>query len=126
MKIFNKQEFFESKVNFVDENNVLVGYDIGRGCCEHADWFIADEITPYSYDCDLNQTLENESDYRFDPYFFQEVMDSGDLDCGGMVVFRLIGPTTKYLHIFNAHNGYYSHGFNTENFAESVPTNDYL
>lgn len=37
MKIFDK----DGKVNFVDENNVIVGYDTNQHCSEHAGWFIA-------------------------------------------------------------------------------------
>jgi hypothetical protein len=29
------------KINFVDENNVFMGYDMERSCCEVADWFIS-------------------------------------------------------------------------------------
>ena len=39
MKIFDGD--FD-KVNFVDENNVFVGYDLLQDCCEDANWFIAD------------------------------------------------------------------------------------
>lgn len=44
MKIFTKENSnWDSKVNFVDENNVVLGYDLSQDCCEHADWFIADK-----------------------------------------------------------------------------------
>ena len=29
-------------VNFVDENNTLIGYDMSQCCCEDADWFISE------------------------------------------------------------------------------------
>ena len=36
MKVFDR----DGKVNFVDENNVILGYDMNQNCCEDADWFI--------------------------------------------------------------------------------------
>ena len=46
MKIFNKLEKngWGRKVNFVDENNVVLGYDMSQDCCERAGWFIAEYI----------------------------------------------------------------------------------
>jgi len=41
MKVFDKG----GKVNFVDKNNVLVGYDMNSSCCEEFGWYIRDEIT---------------------------------------------------------------------------------
>jgi hypothetical protein len=62
------------------------------------------------------------ADYRFDPDYFEDVIParskygSNVLDEGGMVRFRLVaeGKPDLYLHLFNSHNGYYSHGFNVE------------
>jgi len=119
------------KVNFVDENNVFVGYDMGRDCCEHAEWFIADSLLTKmpSERCNSNG-LEN---YRFDPDFFEELNalqyedKEGDaLDAGGMVVFKLTdGKSEKFLHLFNCHNGYYGHGF-TMKIGEEVKHEGYL
>lgn len=58
---------------------------------------------------DGTEDFDDWESYRFDASFFQE---GRGRDEGGMAVFRLIGPSTKYLHIFNSHNGYYGHGFN--------------
>ncbi len=34
------------------------------------------------------------------------------MDGGGMIIFRLVnGCEEKFLHLYNVHNGYYSHGF---------------
>lgn len=117
MKVFETNEKWAEKVNFVDENNVFVGYDMGRECCEHADWFISDEIAN-KLPKDLNQPT-NLDGYFFDKDFFESIeelkedrYDYNVLDCGGCVVFRLTnGKDAKYLHLFNCHNGYYGHGF---------------
>ena len=113
MKVFDSKQGWGTKVNFVDENDVFVGYDMGQDCCEWADWFIENSPTKWSYDFDeknLNQPRDLD-DYRFDPDYFE--YGQGDLDEGGMVVFRLVSKERpdRYLHIFNCHNGYYSHGF---------------
>jgi len=117
MKVFTSTDgCWSEKVNFVDENNVVLGYDMAQDCCEHADWFIADRP--------MNKIMERKTDkprlngYVFDKKFFKEVHD-GDLgvpeyefDEGGMAIFRITnGDKEKFIHIFNSHNGYYSHGF---------------
>ena len=121
MKIFEgtpKGEYGE-KVNFVDENNVFVGYDTEQSCCEHADWFIASEVAnTIPEKCAEAGELEG---WKFDPEYFNKVdyIEDGDedykynlFDEGGMVVFRLVnGEQEKFLHLFNCHNGYYGHGF---------------
>lgn len=128
MKIFTGDESsWHEKVNFVDENDVFVGYDMGQDCCEHADWFIADKITPYSYKDDYDKAPSPDvTEYAFDKDFFQEV-ESPDLDAGGMVAFRIVadGKPDLYLHLFNAQNGYYSHGFEVKHGGEKV-RDDYL
>jgi hypothetical protein len=118
MKIFNKNNEdynWETKVNFVDGNNVLIGYDTMQCCCEHADWFFSKKkIDKYDYNINydgLKEQLDLEY-YNFDVDFFEEYEDT-NLDAGTRVVFRLTaeGKDDLYLHIFNAHNGYYGHGF---------------
>lgn len=106
MKIFNKQ----GKVNFVDENNVFVGFDDEGFCCEQFGWFISrdkgNKLDAESYEGDLEE-------YSFDTSYFEDV-DSPDIyDCGGMVRFRLqnLDGHEIFLHLYNSHNGFYSHGF---------------
>lgn len=123
MKIFKEEESsWDAKVNFVDGNNVFVGYDTDQCCCEHADWFIADTITSYSYDSYRDsKEVPCVEDYVFDKDFFQEI-ESVDLDEGGMVAFRLIAKDKPdlYLHLFNCHNGFYGHGFEVKHGGEIV------
>jgi len=118
MKIFDSEEYGFSKINFVDEDNVFVGYDMSQCCCETAGWYIT-ELK--SFDLERCGVFEgfNESEWRFDKSFIEEVnyIKNGDYDYntledGGMVMFRLIsGDKECFLHIFNCHNGYYGHGF---------------
>ncbi len=113
MRIFDDSK--SGKVNFLDENSVLVGYDLDQSCCEHAGWHIGDKL---SQDADLydetaicHPLSEEMKEWIFDPTFFEETAHPS-LDEGGMVIFRLIkGTEEKFLVLFNCHNGYYSHGF---------------
>lgn len=113
MKIFDSYQF-GSKVNFVDEKNVLVGYDSGQSCCEHADWFIADAPTTEVYTTPervFGKTDIDLTNFVFDPSYFVEHQGAfyGE---GGIAIFRIHdGGTEKFLHLFNCHNGYYAHGF---------------
>lgn len=116
MRIFdNDNGGWACKVNFVDANNVFVGYDTSQCCCENADWFIQDSLADNSVDLyDTPDTPSNEDleGYAFDKEFHEDV-DHGGLDSGGMVVFKLVkdGSPDLFLHLFNVHNGYYGHGF---------------
>jgi hypothetical protein len=124
MKIFNKDSGWDSKVNFVDSNNVVLGFDIAQCCCEEADWFIADSPTHKILDRKetIDGTPEEMVGWNFDPNYFQKVNyvpSSGKpheynvLEEGSMVIFRIVkGDGEKFIHLYNCHNGYYSHGFN--------------
>ena len=114
MKIFNQVQPWPYKVNFIDHNNVGVGYDMQQSCCEHADWFISkteqEDINGGNFRDDLSE--EQLRYYTFDINYFVEV-DAPGLDEGGMVRFKLnnLHGEVAYLHLFNSHNGYYGHGF---------------
>lgn len=131
MKVFNEtNSIWPGKVNFVDDNNVLVGYDMKQDCCEHADWYIIDEIdangTRIKEETYSNLQPTELPGYNFDPDFCEQY-NASHLDGGGIAVFKLVKRAThwngmdqdsvKYLHLFNSHNGYYGHGF-----TMSVPT----
>ena len=103
MKIFNENEKWSEKVNFVDENNVLVGYDLAQDCCENADYFMQREpqLDGYIKDGDT-YTEDFLADFSFDTEYFEEV-SSNDLEDGGMVIFKLDNEDEEsiYLHLFN-------------------------
>jgi hypothetical protein len=105
MKIFHR----ESKVNFVDKNNLFVGYDMHQNCCEDAGWFISSQKSENPDETGLEGDFEG---YVFDRDFI-EIVYAPRLDDGGMVRFKLTKPESPdlYLHLYNVHNGYYSHGF---------------
>lgn len=108
-------QYFErdSKYNWVDEKNVLLGYDSTQDCCEHADWYLASKV---ELNPDTSKPLEKELDWekwRFDTSFFESGSFQND-SSSGVAVFRLLKKRSNkvmYLHLFNSHNGYYGHGF---------------
>lgn len=108
MKIFEKN----GKVNFVDENNVLVGFDNQQECCECFGWSISNsEGVVYAYDND--KELRDFPDYYFDTEYF---LEGEDFEMGGWVKFRLVEEDGEdlFLMLYNSHNGFYSHGFEME------------
>ena len=119
MKIFEKIEGFSEKVNFVDENDVFVGFDMTSNCCENFGYFILDELNEtltalemFNYNSNIIRD-EEIKDFVFDKSFFKEINEEDELgDIIDIVIFRLINDNKeKYLYLFNNHNGYYYHGF---------------
>lgn len=127
MKIFISSGSWEGKVNFVDKNNVLVGYDTEQNCCESAGWYLS-PVAEKDNDKAIvsgddegwtpdNDGLEFFSDWVFDTKFGykdnEEECDDGNYE--REAVFRMIkGDSEQFLHLYNVHNGYYSHGFVVE------------
>jgi len=100
------------RINFVDDSNVLVGFDMSQSCCEDFGWSITPDLKGEGLDYGgVGGTL----DYTFDPSFYSYDELQYSYDNGGAITFRLIsdeGDEDLYLHLWNHHNGYYSHGFN--------------
>lgn len=111
---------YEEKVNFIDKNDVFVGYDLGQDCCEEAGWFISDKI---EHDCDDGEEIrEGLEDYYFVKDFFEgnEDEDFNNNDTY-MAIFKITdGKNEKYLHLYNCHNGYYCHNFEVKHGDEIV------
>jgi len=114
MKKFEK----DGKVNFVDDNNVFIGFEIDQSCCENAGWFISDLEETIIYDKDFRAIPRKDMDttgFNFDTTYFKEVTEENQFDRGGLVRFKLTrGEKSLYLHLYNCHNGYYGHGFEAE------------
>jgi hypothetical protein len=118
MRVFDSGDGWDTKVNFVDDNNVCLGYDMSQDCCEYADWFIQDSITnkiPHDDNYSISEELKekNWQGWSFDVDFFLDLSEVAEnVDEGGLVVFRLTsGKDQVFLHLFNVQNGYYTHGF---------------
>lgn len=110
VKIFDRQEPFDTKVNFVDENGVVLGYDMVGTCCEDFGWYISDmsqgeELTP----------IPNLDSYRFDTKYFENKSINEICDIKSLIIFRIVDKQGSlpplFIHLYNYHNGYYAHGF---------------
>lgn len=110
MKIFRK----DYKINFVDDQNVLLGFDFEESCCENFGYILSREIpTDENSDSDVDESSLD--GFNFDCNFFQAKSNAREWDEGGMAIFRLTKDDEEiFLTLYNFHNGYYSHGFNME------------
>lgn len=103
------------KVNFVDENNVVVGFKIGfQDCCEETGFCIVEnlaDIKAVDFFSKAAIPLPDLTDWVFDPTFCKKACYWSVY----MVVFKMVKksyqPRELYLVLMNEHNGYYSHGF---------------
>ena len=122
MKIFSNTPI-EGKTNFVDKNNVFVGWDDRQICCELHGWHISEEeyfspIAPYTTLKQGCLTSKNIEDYSFNVGFFRKILTKNagvQKAIQTIITFELQNdqnPDDKiYLHLYNLHNGYYCHGF---------------
>lgn len=124
MKIIKSDKNYSKSINFVDKNNVFVGYDLSQECCEDVDWFISKNKETEIYDNKYDKILKEIPDlknYIFDVDFFEQEENCSQLDAGQMVRFKLTnGKEELFLHLYNSHNGYYSHGFEFKNGDEII------
>ena len=107
----------ENKTNFIDENDVFVGFDTDQQCCEEWNWFIAKDKNEGSFEgskvipkVELSVELNG---YVFDTKYFNTKEIEGSETRERIAQFRLVkkGEKNLYLNLTNSHNGYYSHGF---------------
>lgn len=118
-RIWNLTETFPGKVNFIDSNNVILGYDLDQCCCEHTFWTISKTLDGENpiYRGDNEAVKEIELDgYCFDPNYCQRHDDDSKEEY--VAVFKLEGRQRTnpklpdlFLRLENHHNGYYAHGF---------------
>ena len=120
MKFFHHSPTtWSEKWNWVDENNVVLGFDAGQCCCEiFGSYYHTDPKKPRETAIELSD--DDLEGYRFDPEF-HESGNLDDLEEGGSFTVKLVDSTGAshqpdvYLTIYNGHNGYYSHGFSFDN-----------
>lgn len=99
------------KINFIDSNDVFVGFDNMQSCCEDFGYCIT-EGQPAESSEDCQESALNLEGYVFDTDFFNESSFDGDSE-SATAIFKLVqqGLPDLYLTLYNSHNGYYSHGF---------------
>ena len=117
-RIWNDTKLFPNKVNFIDNNNVILGYDLFQNCCEHAFWTISEnkDGSDPIYESGKCEREEIELDgYAFDTDFYER--DDDESREQYVAIFGLVGSVYRddlpdlYIRLENHHNGYYSHGF---------------
>jgi hypothetical protein len=115
MKIFDPTNSFRDKLNFVDKNNVVLGFDFSQDCCEDFGYYFSLEW-PATRNGEVEKRADELEPYVFDPTFFGHGSDEVCGEGGGDAVFKLVdGDKVLYLVIYNHHNGYYGHGFEFKN-----------
>ena len=114
MKIFNTNvDHYSEKVNFVDDNNVLVGFDMDGQCCESFGWALTRQLSMKK----IPERGANGIDpygYNFDTSFHtRECVEPNGCEETMVATFKLKkdGEKSIYLRLWNCHNGYYAHGF---------------
>lgn len=113
MKVFETSESWAEKVNFVDDNNAFVGFDMEWSCCERFGHFLTRTKPVAGVKPAEGEILEGIDfpGYNFDTTFIEYGLYPCD-DCGGSVTFRLTnGSAEMFLTLYNHHNGYYRHGW---------------
>jgi len=105
MKIFNKNR----KINFVDDNNVFVGFDNESDYNESFGHFFTYSLDPIE---EVNLTEDKLEGFNFDKTFFVDtIVDPNDEEEQAVAFCLEKGNDKIYLVLVNSHNGYYSHGF---------------
>lgn len=102
MKIFKNSR----KINFVDENDVFVGFDFNENQTENLFWFLSDKINGEP-DIISDNNIVTFDGWRIDVSFFQKLQIADDF----ILVFRILkNKKEKFLHIKNVKSPY-CHGF---------------
>ena len=126
MKIFKQ----DRKINFVDDNNVFLGYSYDKLCCEQFGYFFSREEaneTTASPEIIENNNEFDLRDYQFDiKYYNIHSVYKGGKDENRATFLLVRGEEKIYLTLFNYHNGYYSHGLALRDEAGTELYRDYL
>jgi len=120
MKLITCNKEWCENINFVDKNDLILGYDLERDCCEVPGWFIAAEVSQVTIPVPDMVLPDDIDDYVFDPEFFQRIDD--DLEENHVAVFRIVTALgdERFLHLFNCHNGYHAHWFTFKKGDETI------
>ena len=134
MKAFTQKESFSMRFNLVDENNVILGYDMYQDCCEHATIEIKrdDVVIALIEDCEIqNDITIDELNEIIKEYVFS-VDKYRTYECNisetSTATFMAYDKDDNHIDIVlsNCHNGYYAHEFNFTDSNGKVIIEDYL
>lgn len=103
MKCFDQVKPWPNKVNYVDDNNRVLGFDMQSSCCEHFGHGVFSGIP-------TDETKDTSVDIT--AYAFAGERPTDCLNGSGLA-FRIVAPNAPdlFVVIWNYHNGYYSHGW---------------
>ena len=108
-------KYFEanSRINWVDSNNVFVGFYNEQDCCEVWGGDFYDSLDDNANVVDVDLTVDNnwvfDTSFYVTDVYYNFIDRSSEAQCAA---FRLVdGDKAIYLVIWNDHNGYYAHGF---------------
>lgn len=105
-------KYFENeRMNWVDSNNVFVGFYNEQDCCEEWGGGYWSSLDKDAVRVDVN---EDNNDYVFDTSFYIENFaweEDYDRDVNRAAFKLTNGVNDIFLVIWNEHNGYYAHGF---------------
>ena len=111
------KELEDQSINFIDSNDNFVGYGYSQRCCECFGYEILMNVSDYNKGMDsIDVTCE---DWVFNTDHEPESVDFGDNcsdDGDAAIAFALKNKSTgvvAYLILYNYHNGYYAHGWNS-------------
>lgn len=110
----------DGKFNWIDDNNVLLGFEDSQQCCErygylyHTSLEDPTSVVPLA-DAELDE-------FNFDPFFHAcgifSSCSTKEFDYPQTFTVKLLNKeeaASLYLTIYNSHNGYYTHGFSFDN-----------
>ncbi|MGL4600291.1 MAG: hypothetical protein ACRCVE_02040 [Plesiomonas sp.] len=102
------------KINFIDENDCFVGFDFNQCCCESFGYSVTLD-GKFNYHEDESLPDFNFDGYNFDTSFTPDESSDEECDDCQYVTLKMINSSgdVAYLHLYNMHNGYYSHGWKT-------------
>jgi hypothetical protein len=117
MRIFN----VDGKTNFVDDNNVFVGYDMEQNYSEKFGYMLNKKIPTNMNILESDLKESDLEEFNFDKKFIKDLPYPEYYKEGGAKCFRLEKDGKEaYLTIYNYHNGYYEHGFEFTNINEII------
>jgi hypothetical protein len=120
MKVFEKSEngSWGNRLNFVDANNVVLGYDYEGCCCENFYYYIT-KTEPVKFTEgyeEVETELMNNDKLYFDTTYNKDLQGEDSWNEDYATVFKVLGGEIDlFLVLVNCHNGYYGHGFDMKN-----------
>jgi hypothetical protein len=110
------------RTNFVDENNVVLGWESASICCENHHWAVRTAMTDGQVVVQSQhgneEVIVDLDGWVFDPTFVKHERWSQEDDVNSTYVvwFKIVNKegVENFILLQNTQNGYYSHGFKLE------------